>query len=882
MFPKRRESNQNRTCLMLQLRRIGNGWKTQLFLALMTAFLCTIAPPILAKVPQVAPVVQNQTNQSQMLQQGKTLYEEGKFAEAASIWQQASKAYQAQGDNVNQALALNYLCLAYQQLGQWNEAEGAIASSLTLLQDQSNPIPSAQRLPILAQAQNARGQLYLARGQVQDALNTWKLATATYTQIGDNAGMTGSLINQVQALQSLGLYRQANKTLTEVEKALQNQPDTTIKVTGLRSLGNALRVVGNLDKSRQVLQQSLTLAQQLNSASDISAILLSLGNTDRARTDTQAALEFYQKAAAASTSPITRIQSQLNQLSLLLDAKQVSNAQELALQISPQIANFPPSRASVYAQINFAQSLSRLKQISPENTPSWTEIGQILARAIQQAKSLNDARAQAYALGQLGGLYEQTQAWSDAKNLTEQALAIAQSSNASDITYRWQWQLGRLLKDTGNIPGAIAAYTEAVNTLQSLRSDLVSVNPDVQFSFREGVEPIYRELVDLLLLSDGTSEVSQQNLIQARAVIESLQLAELDNFFRTACLAGKAVQIDQIIDRDDPTAAVIYPIILPDRLEVILKLPKRPLLHYKTTVNQRDVEKTVDELRREIVVPVTRRRAQSLSRNVYDWLIRPAEDVLAQSQLKTLVFVLDSSLRNIPMAALYDGQQYLVQKYAIALTPGLQLLAPKSLERTQLKALTGGLTEARQGFSALENVGKELEQIHSEVPSTVLLNQEFTNATVQKEIRSVPFPVVHLATHGQFSSNKEETFILTWDDRLNIDDLGSLLRDRDQSQTNAIELLVLSACQTAKGDKRAALGLAGVAIRAGARSTIASLWSIDDESSAVLMSQFYRELARTTVSKAEALRQAQLSLLQNPQYEHPRHWAAFVLVGNWL
>jgi CHAT domain-containing protein len=891
MFPKRRENNNNRTRFVLQLRRIGKSWKTQIFLALMTAFLCTAAPPIFAKVPEVAPIVQNQTNQSQLLQQGKTLYEEGKFAEAASLWQQAGKAYQAQGDKVNQALALNYLCLAYQQLGQWNEAEGAIASSLTFLQDQSNSIASAQRLPLLAQAQNARGQLHLARGQVQDALNTWKLATATYTQIGDRTGITGSLINQAQALQSLGLYRQANKTLTEVEQSLENQPDTAIKVTGLRSLGNALRVVGNLEKSRQVLQQSLTLAQQLNSPSDISAVFLSLGNTDRARADTQEALESYQKAAAASTSPITRTQAQLNQLSLLLDTKQVSDAQVLASQILPQIANLPPSRATVYAQINLAQSLSRLKQISPDDTASWTEIAQILARAIQQAKSLNDARAQAYALGQLGGLYEQTKAWSDAKTLTEQALAIAQTSNASDITYRWQWQLGRLLKETGNIPGAmpkalreasIAAYTEAVNTLQSLRSDLVSVNPDIQFSFREGVEPIYRELVDLLLLSEGTSEPSQQNLIQARAVIESLQLAELDNFFKTACLAGKAVQIDQVIDRDDPTAAVVYPIILPDRLEVILKLPKRPLLHYKTTVTQREVETTIEELRREIVVPVTMRKAQALSQKVYDWLIRPAEDALAQSQLKTLVFVLDGSLRNIPMAALYDGQKYLVQKYAVALTPGLQLLAPKSLQRTQLRALTGGLTEARQGFSPLQNVGNELEQIHSEVPSTVLLNQTFTNAAVQKEISSVPFPVVHLATHGQFSSNKEETFILTWDDRLNIDDLGSLLRDRDQSQTNAIELLVLSACQTAKGDKRAALGLAGVAVRAGARSTIASLWSIDDESSAVLMSQFYRELARTTVSKAEALRQAQLSLLQNPQYEHPRHWAAFVLVGNWL
>jgi CHAT domain-containing protein len=216
------------------------------------------------------------------------------------------------------------------------------------------------------------------------------------------------------------------------------------------------------------------------------------------------------------------------------------------------------------------------------------------------------------------------------------------------------------------------------------------------------------------------------------------------------------------------------------------------------------------------------------------------------------------------------------------LTPGLQLLPPEALERGQLKALTAGLTEARGGFSALTNVALELNQIKSEVPSTVLLNQEFTSTTLQKQINSVPFPVVHLATHGQFSSEANKTFILAWDKQINVNQLDNLLRGSAQSRPNAIELLVLSACQTATGDKRAALGLAGVALRAGARSTLASLWSLDDESSAVLMSQFYRELANTTVTKAEALRLAQVALLQNPRYQHPRYWAPFVLVGNWL
>jgi CHAT domain-containing protein len=142
--------------------------------------------------------------------------------------------------------------------------------------------------------------------------------------------------------------------------------------------------------------------------------------------------------------------------------------------------------------------------------------------------------------------------------------------------------------------------------------------------------------------------------------------------------------------------------------------------------------------------------------------------------------------------------------------------------------------------------------------------------------------VVHLATHGQFSSKAEDTFILTWDDRINIKQLNNVLKTRDRRESSIIELLVLSACQTAVGDKRAALGLAGMAVRAGARSTLASLWSINDAATASFMIKFYQNLADNKVTKAEALRRAQLALLQNPEYRHPYFWAPFILVGNWL
>lgn len=815
-----------------------------------------------------------------LVQQGREFYEAGQFSDAVTIWQQAAQAYQAQGSLLNKAGVLSNLSLAYQQLGQWSQATQAIAESLRLLQGEDTG-NSQDQLKIRAQALNTQGSLQLAQGQAEQALATWQKATTTYAQANDHAGINRSRINQAQALQTLGLYRRALTTLNQVNQTLQKQPNP-IKAAGLRSLSNALRTIGDLDQSRQVSQESLVVAQQLHSPQDISAALFSLGNIAQAQGDAKAALEFYQQSVATSSLDSIRVQAQLAQLNLLLDTQQWSAAQALSPQIQALIVNLPPSRTAVYARIDFAQSLSRLQQNTQTSIPSWLKIAQLAATAVQQAKDLGDQRAEAYALGNLGGLYEKAQQWPEAQALTQKALLLAQAINAPDITYQWQWQLGRLLKAQENTQGAITAYAGAVNTLQSLRSDLVAMNPEVQFSFRERVEPVYRQLVQLLLESGGT-ETRQENLKQARNVIESLQLAELDNFFRAACVDATPVLIDQVVDQNDRTAAVIYPIMLADRLEVILKLPQQQnLRHYTAHISQHKLENTLEQLRGNLEKPYTSSEGKLASQQVYNWLIRPAEADLSQSQIKTLVFVLDGSLRNVPMAALHDGKQYLVEKYGVALTPGLQLLDPKPLMQRPLEALTAGLTKAHQGFPALDYVDLELAQIRSKVPSRVLLNQKFTSIALQNQLNTLSFPVVHLATHGQFSSQADKTFILAWDKRINVNELSHLFQNRGQRRSDTIELLVLSACETAVGDKRAALGLAGVAVRAGARSTLASLWHLDDQSSALLVSQFYQELAKPNVTKAEALRRAQLALLKDPSYRQPVHWAPFVLVGNWL
>jgi CHAT domain-containing protein len=876
-------------CLQ-QLRSWLWAIRVNVWLALLTFFLVIVGVPAGDFNRLVSPwenrsvvsIVQSAAA-SNPLEQGQILYRAGQFSKAVTTWQQAVDNAQVRDEPLNQALGLSYLSLAYQKLGDWQQAKEAIAQSLEFLEPQASL--KEPGIVILAQVLNTQGSIQLAMGQPEAALKTWQQAEKTYAQAKDDAGILGSQINQAQALQTLGLYRRAQMLLEQVNARLQTQPNSALKVLGLKSLGTVLQVTGNLRHSEKVLKQSLAIAKQLNAPFDTSEILFNLGNTLRALQNTQAALRLYQQAVAADPTAIGQLRGQLNQLSLLIEIKQWQEIEVLVTQIQPKLSNLTPSRDSIYAQVNFAASLMKIaqrqrssKETAISSLPFFSSkaIAQLLATTVQQARTLQDIRAESYALGQLASLYEQTQQSDAAQQLTQQALMLAQTTNASDIAYRWQWQLGRILKQKGikknQRTGAIAAYTEAVKTLQSIRRDLLAINPEVQFSFREAVEPVYRELVELLVQPDASLE----NLQQAREVIEGLHLMELENFFRSACL-DPVQQVDFIDDQ----AAVIYPILLNNRLEVILSVPGQILHHYSTNVPLHKVETLVENLHQKLVLPYTsKKEIQPLSQQVYKWIIQPAEAILAKSGVKTLVFVLDGVLNNIPMSALYDGKQYLIEKYNIALTPGLRLFEPKPLAQIPLKALTAGLTESRHNFEPLEFVKLELAQIQSQIPSEVLLNQEFTSKTLASKVKSSPFPVLHIATHGQFSSQSEKTFILAWDQAITVNQLDTLLQAREESSFDTLELLVLSACETANGDKRAALGLAGVAVRAGARSTLASLWLVDDESTALLMGQFYQGL-KTGLTKAEALRHAQLKLLQG-NYNHPRFWSAFVLLGNWL
>lgn len=828
-----------------------------------------------------------------LFERGKSLYQAGQLREAVKFWEQAATFYQQRNDLLALSTTLNNLSLAYQGLGEWKLAETSINRSLEISRSIS-PVTQASQSEI-ARALDTSGNLAIALGHSEKAIAFWKEAESLHKQIGDVPSHIRNIFNQEQALKNQGFYRRSQQVLEELLPVLEQQPNSLIKAIGFERYGEVLALTGNRDLAKQNLERSQQILEQIDklTSEDLrevkdqqSLVLVELGNIFRGEDNLDSALDFYNRAIAIAQKPITALGAKLSLLNLAIELDRFYLAAEVHGEIATEITKLPVSVSTIRARINYGESNLRLIKIAPTSLQDKfrNEAAQILAEAVKQSQTINDQYTLAYALGSFGGAYEQSRQIPEAIALTERALAIAQTISAPDIAYRWQWQLGRLLKDNRDQQGAIAAYSEAVKTLTQLRSDLAFINANVQFSFRESVEPVYRQFVSLLLEADQTDKTKgvgvekQKNLAKAQSVIESLQLAELVNFFRADCL--NAAQVD--INKVDPQAAVIYPILLEDRLEVIASLPQQPLRHYATKIQPEAIDDIVSNLRNDL------RDASSQdflpnSQKLYDWLIRPSQTELEKSQVKTIVFVLDGSLRNIPMAVLNDGEKYLMEKYSIAVTPGLQLVDPKPIAKQKISALTGGLTSAQQGFSALPSVTLELQEVSKQVPSAkVFLDSEFTKGNIEKELTTTTVPIIHLATHGNFSSQALETFLLTYDSRLNIETLTQLLSARNRKESQPIELLILSACQTAVGDKRAALGMAGMAVRAGARSTIASLWSVDDAATSKFMISLYQNLAKADVTKAESLRSAQISLIRDSAYDHPYFWAPFVLLGNWL
>jgi CHAT domain-containing protein/Tfp pilus assembly protein PilF len=723
------------------------------------------------------------------------------------------------------------------------------------------------------------------RGDFEQAVLSWTEAARLYEAEQKPKEQSNALIHLAQSYQALGQYKEALKNLESSLALAEKLGDRTQTAVALGALGNGYIAAGPPEMALKYLNEGLRIAREVNNQ-DLSAIILNnIGNLLTAQKKYSEALVAYRESVSLATARNNRsllIGALVNEATASIQMNQPREAKPLLDRALDQIRALEASHEKAVGLINIGLAYDDLRSRLPDSKDSLLLLAhETLSEAGTLADSMGDRRTSSYAWGYLGKLYEDERRYQEALQLTRRATFAAQQINAPESLYRWEWQTGRLLTKLGTIDDAIGAYRRAVRTLQLIRPELSVSYGASQISFRETMGPVYFELVDLLLQRAASlREPSQVGpyLIEARETVELFKAAELRDYFRDDCVDTALSKITQL-DVLAKSAVVIYPILLPDRIELLVSLPtglKRVLV----PVGAETLTREVRQFRRRLEKRTTREYLPH-AQKLYDWLIRPLESDLASFPIATLVFVPDGALRTIPMAALHDGRQFLVAKYAVGITPSLNLTDPRPIKREDMKVLAVGVTEAVQGFPALPNVSAELQALHTLLGSETLVDKEFVAANLEKKLKDEQFTIVHVASHGEFGNEVDKTFLLTFDDKLSLDRLNQMVgvfRFRD----DPLELLTLSACETAAGDDRAALGLAGIAIKAGARSALATLWNINDEASVDLVVDFYRGLKDPSISRAVALQRAQIKMLENPRYEHPGFWSPFLLINNWL
>ncbi|HEY7531759.1 MAG TPA: CHAT domain-containing protein, partial [Nitrospiraceae bacterium] len=683
---------------------------------------------------------------------------------------------------------------------------------------------------------------------------------------------------------ALGQYARAAEHLTIAHRSAVEIGDRGRQIRVLARSGALAVASGQYLEAEDFLSQALLQAKDQGQLDLVAMVQNDLGNLYQFQQRYTEAVQAYTDSLSASSGSSNQwlaSQAHINQAMALM---KLSRHHEAAAQLESAwtaLGAVDPSHDHVYALLAVGLAYDKLRLALPSEHAKFIEASfRAYHKAADESTSLNDYRAASYAWGYLGALYEVEERYSDGLELTRRAVLAGQQAAAPESLYRWHWQTGRLLAKLGKENEAIDAYRRGVFVLRSVRAEMLAASGPASTPFRQAAGGLYYELADLLLRHAASSPHTEaaQILSEARDTIELLKADELRNYFGDECVDSARSRIASL-EQIATTAAVIYPILLPDRLELLVSLPDG-LRRVAVSVSADRVTNETRQLRHFLEKRTTNEYLPH-AQQLYDWLIRPLEALWSNVRPTTLVFVPDGPLRTIPMAALHDGNAFLIQRYAIATTPGLTLTDPQPLRRQSVQALAAGLTDSVQGFPALPYVEEETRSVHRFFGGDLLLNRDFVVPRVESELKDHEFSIVHIASHGKFDSDARKSFILAYDDKLTMDRLDRFVGVM-RYRAEPLGLLTLSACETAEGDDRAALGLAGVAIKAGARSALATLWSINDESSSELVRQFYRNLLDPTLSKAVALQRAQLSLLEHPMYQHPTYWAPFLLLNNWL
>ncbi|HLO86095.1 MAG TPA: CHAT domain-containing protein [Nostocaceae cyanobacterium] len=845
---------------------------------------------------------------------GAIYFRLGQYQKALEFYQQSLAIQKANDDYIGSSQTMNNIGVAYLNLGNYAQALDAYQQALNPVQDLCYKQKSVCYYGLEAAILNNFAGVYFNLGQYSKALESAEKAANIYQKLesGEYKGTSNKDIELIyaalgenpQALQQvasranvgdafgqdsfqergkalnfnnigqiyfgLGKYDQAVKLYQQALKIYQtNKYPQGIGVT-LNYIARVDQNQGNFNQAIALNEQALVNYRSIGDRTGEGVTISNLGQSYQKQNQTAKATELYQQALAIHREVGDKV-SEAATLKFLGDVLAVQNQPQLAIAFYKQSVNLTETirqnlrTVSSNIQQTYTETVAEryrkladllLQQNRPAEAQEVLDLLKIqevtdfigsrgtTSPKVENNNNNNQRGGTTFASPEIAKLPLKTQE----QEITKKYSAIQDKA----IT------LGKELTNLRQIP------PKQRNSNQEKRiTELVKLEQEVAGEFNK-----FTKNPDVVSLVQQLSNTSGQ---------ENLNLRQLNS------IRSNLRQLNR-------KAVLLYPLVLDDRLEIVIVTADSPPIHRPVKVTKAELEQTVIEYRRAIQNPA--KNIKEPANKLYNWLIKPIENDLKQADAEAIVYAPDGKLRYVPLAALYDGQKWLVERFIInnITAASLTKLDSKPLKSlpTLAAAFTKGdytvsLGQRQASFSGLEFAKAEVENLAKTLPETkVLLDQDFSPQITIPQMND--YKIVHLATHGMLDKdNPESSFILFGNGE------RATLKDIENWSLPNVDLVVLSACQTALGEKlgngQEILGLGYQIQLTGAKATIASLWTVSDGGTQALMNRFYKILQKGNVTKAEALQQAQLELLTNNQateFKHPYYWSAFILIGNGL
>ena len=790
----------------------------------------------------------------------------GEYFKALEFLQQALAIHKQIGNKAMEGTTLNNIGLVYSNLGEYPKALEFYQQALVIHKQINNKAMEGTTL-------NNMGEVYSNLGEYLKTLELYQQALAIAKEIGDKAGEGTTLNNSGNAYLYLGEYPKALEFYQQALAIHKQVGNKAMEGTTLNNMGEVYSNLGEYPKALEFYQQALAIHKEIGNKAMEGTTLNNIGNAYLYLGEYPKALEFHQQALAIHKQVGNKAMegTTLNNIGYLL-AKQ--NQPELAIVFYKQ-------------SVNVREAIRQDLRVLPrEEQESFTKTVADTYRRLADLLLKQDRVLEAQKVLDLIKVQELEDYLRNVHGNEQTIRGVANLPPEEQLNQNYNAQLNKAIE-----------FGKELTQLEKIPSPNRTPQQQQRITeLRNNQEKILAEF-NTFIRSPAVETIVQQLSNTSRR--QNVELEDLNS------LRDNLRKLEQ-------NAVLLYPLILDDRLELVVVTADSPPIHRTVPVKREDLNRAIAQFRTALEDPNS--DAKTPARQLYDWLIKPIENDLTQAKAQTIIYAPDGQLRYIPLAALYDGNQWLVQRFGVNNITARTLTDLNTKPQNQLRVLAGAFTKGNYrfnigneqfSFNGLPFAGVEVENLATELPGTTkLLDQAFSREGTVPRMND--YTIVHLATHAAFVKGKpEDSFVLFGD--------GSrvTLRDIENWSLPKVDLVVLSACETGIGgfgNGEEILGLGYQVQRTGARAAIASLWSVSDGGTQALMDTFYAALQTGKMTKAEALRQAQIALITgdykslgqqrglevqqrinrslpkavNTRLSHPNYWAPFILIGNGL